>query len=115
MDLLTIVLISCGIISLFFLFFLAESKTTHNIEKKGSKLTLWHPLKKEVIDLNTDIIDWNVQRIHLLWWGKLHAINIQLKSGKWKTIYSKSRRGKFNKLTSHLKKIDQTKQSQSLA
>ncbi|WP_026954373.1 hypothetical protein [Algoriphagus vanfongensis] len=111
MDLLYIVLISCGIIFFFLIILLAETKTSNNIERKGSKLTVWHPLKKEVIDLETDLISWNVQRMKLLWWGKLYAVNMQLKSGKWKKIYARSRRGKFYKLISYLKKNELSKQS----
>lgn len=102
MDYLIIILISVFIVFLLVSVLLIDTKTSNKISRKGNKLTLWHPLKKEEIDLEKDLKSWNVQRLNLLWRGRFYALNMELKSGKWKKIYTRSLSGKTGKLIAYL-------------
>ena len=81
---------------------LANSKTSVDFHLTDNKLTILHPFKKEVINLDEDLNSWNSQRINTLWRGKLHSINLQLKSGKWTKVYSRSRDRNMENLISYL-------------
>ena len=107
-----IIFISIFVFLILVFVLLVDTKTSNNIHKKGNLLTIWHPLKKESINLDTDLLSWHVQRINVLWWGKLYAVNLKLKSGKWKKLYSRSRRGKFDQLINYLEKNALNKQTQ---
>ncbi|GAA0878953.1 hypothetical protein GCM10009119_19210 [Algoriphagus jejuensis] len=45
-------------------------------------LTLWHPLKKEDVDLENELKSWNVRRMNLLWRGKPYALSLELTDGR---------------------------------
>lgn len=104
MNYLYILLFSVAIVFILILVLLADSKSSNNIHIKGDKLTIWHPLKKIVIDLQADLKSWNIQSVHLLWRGRLHTVNLELESGKWKKIYSRSLSGKIEPLITYLEK-----------
>lgn len=114
MDLLYIFLISIVLLILLFTVLFADSKSSNSIHRKGDKLTIWYPLKEEVIDLNTDLTSWNVQSIRPLWWGRLYAVNLELKSGKWKRVYTRSLTGRIRQLIEYLEENAKDKQAQPL-
>tara|TARA_R110002020_G_scaffold254617_1_gene468325 strand:+ start:279 stop:620 length:342 start_codon:yes stop_codon:yes gene_type:complete len=105
MNYLIIFLISVIIIFTLIMVLFADSKSSNSIHRKGNKLTIWHPLNKQVINLNSDVKTWNIQKIRWFWWGTIYSVNIELLSGKWKKIYSRSITGKLEPLISHLEKI----------
>ncbi|MEB2778511.1 hypothetical protein SYJ56_24595 [Algoriphagus sp. D3-2-R+10] len=104
MNFLFIFLISVFIIFILIAVLLVNSKNSNNIQRSGNKLTIWHPLKKEVIDLEYDLKSWNVQQVNMLWWGRINSVNLELQSGKWKKVYSRSLSGKIAQLITYLEK-----------
>lgn len=102
MNFLFIFLISVFIIFILIAVLLANSKSSNNIHINGNMLTIWHPLKKDVINLESDLKSWNVQQVNMLWRGKLNSVNLELQSGKWKKVYSRSLSGKIEELITYL-------------
>jgi len=103
MKYIIILLIAILIILAFVLVLLFGSKSSNNISLFNSKLTIWYPLKKDVIDLKKDIISWHLQRLNLLRLGKINSLTLKLKSGEWKKVYSRSMEGQFGELVQILK------------
>tara|TARA_R110002072_G_scaffold264748_1_gene423642 strand:- start:156774 stop:157064 length:291 start_codon:yes stop_codon:yes gene_type:complete len=83
---------------------MVDSKTSNKISRTKDKLTIWHPFKQEVIDLNSDIKSWKLQTVSYLRIGKLYSLNIETKSGNWKKVFSRSYDGNFKNLVEYLEK-----------
>ncbi|GAA0880836.1 hypothetical protein GCM10009119_38060 [Algoriphagus jejuensis] len=105
MDYLVVTIVSILILALLVLILLLNSKTGKNFKLSGKTLTIWHPLKKEEINLEKDLRSWKVRRINLLWRKKLFALNLELKSGVWKKIYFRSRTEQFKQLVATLGEV----------
>lgn len=114
MNYLIILFLSVLIIFILVMVLLSNSKSSNNIHIKGDKLTIRHPLKKEVINLESDLKSWNIQRINMLWWGRLYSVNLELKSGKWTKVYSRSLSGKIEQLIIYLKETAPERKIDSL-
>ncbi len=114
MNYLFILLVTVLILIILLTVLFADSKTSNNIHRKGNILTIWHPLKKDVINLETDLKSWNIQHVRVLWWGRLYSVNLELSSGKWKKVFSRSLTGKIERLTSYLEKSAKEKKTDSL-
>lgn len=112
MDYLYIVIVSILIVSTLMIVLLTNSKTSNNIILQGNKLTIFHPLKKEDINLDADLKKWNVQKIQTLWRGKFYSLNLQLKSGKWNRLYSRSFTGKIAPIIEYLENTSPEKKSE---
>ena len=69
-----------------FLFFFRRST---DLSLQNDILTLRYPLKKEEINLPKDVEHWNLQEAYFLRLGKIYAINMKLKNGKWKSVSSR--------------------------
>lgn len=102
MDLVIILLFVVIIVSMTAL--LADVKSSHSIRQNGKKLTIWYPLKKEKINLDSDLKGWSVQQTQRLGTGNLYLLKLQLKSGTWRKVYSKSRDGRIGQLIQYLEK-----------
>lgn len=96
---------SIVVVFLFIAIFLSNTKTSNSISLRGRILTIWHPLKKTKIHLENDLKTWSIKRIHLLWSGKVYALNLQLTTGEWRKIYFRSRSGKIKQLLGSLKEV----------
>ncbi|MDR7127898.1 hypothetical protein J2X69_000226 [Algoriphagus sp. 4150] len=110
MNYLTILLISVIILLLLVGVLMLNSKIGHNISQDNNKLIIKHPLKEDVIDLNADISNWKLQRANYWRLGRIYALNLELKSGKHKKVYSRSVTGKFGKLVEYLQRTKEKEQ-----
>lgn len=111
MSYLYIVIISILIVSALMAVLLANSKTSINFHLVDNKLTILHPFKKEVINLDTELNSWNYQKINTLWRGKFYSINLKLNSGKLTKVYSRSRSGNMEMLINYLETTAVDKES----
>lgn len=114
MNYLILLFLSVLIIFILVMVLLSNSKSSNNIHIKADMLTIRHPLKKEVINLESDLKSWNIQRINMLWWGKLYSVNLELQSGKWTKIYSRFLSGKIEQLLIYLEETASGKKTGSL-
>lgn len=69
-----------------FLFFFRRST---DLSLHDDMLTMQYPFKKEEINLQKDVEHWNLQEAYFLRLGKIYAINMKLKNGKWKSVSSR--------------------------
>ncbi|WP_157963225.1 hypothetical protein [Algoriphagus litoralis] len=74
-------------------------------------MTIYFPLKVEQIDLDNDIKSWNLQGIRRLWWGRFYSLNLELDSGHWRKLYSKTLLGQMNDVVLYLQQNSPDKQS----
>lgn len=105
MDYIIISIAAILVLALFVSILLINFKTSNNIKLQGKTLTVWHPLKKEIINLEKDLKRWNIRRMNLLWRGKLYALTLKLKGGAGKKIYFRSRTGKIRRLVGVLEEL----------
>ena len=77
-------------------------------------LTIWYPLKKEVVDIETDLLSWNVQQVWPLRWGRLYSLNLELKPGRWKNVYARTLSGKVGQLIAYLEKHAPERRTQAV-
>ena len=106
-----IVILSISIIILFSLviILLLDSKTSNNASRKNDKLTIWSPLKKEQIDLKTDLKSWNIQKVKYLSFLEIYALSLELKSGDLKKVYSRSLNENLKKIIDYLEERENIK------
>ncbi|AEL28042.1 hypothetical protein [Cyclobacterium marinum] len=112
MDYLYIVIVSILIVSALMIVLLTNTKNSNNIILQGNKLTIFHPLKREDINLDADLQKWNVQKIQTLWRGKFYSLNLQLKSGKWNRLYSRNFTGKIAPVIEYLENTSPEKKAE---
>lgn len=93
---------------------LANSRSSYSFHRNGNILTIVHPLKNEVVNLETDLKSWNLKGFRRLWWGKIYSLNLELNSGKWKKIYSRSLSGTIDQLITHLESTALDKKTESI-
>jgi hypothetical protein len=86
----------------FVLIMLMNNRIGHKISLDGTNLTIWHPLKKDEINLENDLKSWKLTRINRLWRGTIYALNLQTQSGGWKRLYFRHVDGKVRELLSYL-------------
>ncbi len=87
---------------LIMLLYLINTKTSNTIKLEGNLLTINYPLKKEVIDMERDLVEWNLQQVNYLRWRRINSINLKLNSGKWRRIYYRFNSERFQNLLSYL-------------
>ena len=105
MNYLTIGIISIVILAILVTTLLLNSQTGRSFRLQGRQLTLLYPLKKEVVKLDTEVKSWNIERIHLMWRGKLYALSLELKNGTWKKLYFRSRTEEVRHLVAALDEV----------
>ena len=66
------------------------TRRSSDIRLEGNKLVIRYPLRKKEINLGTELKSWRIQEVNRLWIGKTHAINLELESGKWHHVDSRS-------------------------
>lgn len=113
MDFLIVLLITVAIVFIFLLILLANSRSSYNFYRKEHILTIVHPLKNDQINLETELKSWNVQGFKRLWWGSIFSVNLELNSGKWQKIYSKSLSGKIDQLIIYLESSAPNRKTES--
>lgn len=113
MNSLLAILISIVVVFILVIVLLLDSKTSNSISRAGNMLTIWHPLKEEVIDLQADLLSWNVQQVRPLRWGRLYSLNLELRPGRWKNVYARSLSGTVGQLIDYLEKHAQERKSQA--
>lgn len=59
---------------------------------EGKNLVIRYPVSKKEINLETELKSWKMQHINHLWIGQTQSINIELQSGKWHHINSRTNR-----------------------
>jgi hypothetical protein len=114
MNYLVAILISIIVVFIFVIVLLLNTKTSNRISRAGSVLTIWYPLKKEVVDLEADLLSWNVQKVRPLWWGRFYSLNLEFKPGRWKNVYSRSLSGKVGQLIAYLEKHAPERKTQAI-
>lgn len=102
MEFLVTLSISIVIVFILLIVLLFNSRNSYSFHRDGSILTIIHPLKKELINLESDLKSWNVQGFRRLWRGKIYALNLEMNSGKWKKIYARSLTGDIEQLINYL-------------
>lgn len=102
MNYLIVVLISSILIFSLLFLMLQNYRSSYEFILSDDILTIKHPLKDEVIDLDLELKSWNVQGFRRLWWGKIYSVNLELRSGKWRKIYATQLAGKITILITHL-------------
>jgi len=105
MNSLVISIVAILVLAIFVAIFLMNSRTGHNIKLQGKMLTIGHPLKEDVIDLEKDLSNWNVTRMNLMWRGRLYVLNLELNSRSWKKIYFRSPTGNIQELIAKLDEL----------
>ena len=113
MNFLFVLLITIVIISIPILIMLANNKSSNVINRDGNILTISHPLKNEVINIDSDLKSWNVQSFRRLWWGRIYGVSLELNSGKWKKLYTRILSGKIGDLVSYLEETAPEKRTGS--
>ena len=99
----TVVLVFTFIIIFAFIsIMLLNNRLGHKISLEGENLTIWHPLKKDEINLENDVKSWKLTRINRLWRGTIYALNLETQSGEWKRLYFRHVTGKTRDLLSYL-------------
>lgn len=66
------------------------TRRSSDIRLEGKNLVIRYPLTKKEINLDTELKSWKMQEVNRLWIGKTHAINLELQSGKWHHVDSRS-------------------------
>ncbi len=81
------------------LFFLRRST---DVRLENDLLVLRYPFRKEEIKLTDELKSWHLQEAYFLRWGKMYAINMELKSGKWRSVSSRFNPDSFKILLDYL-------------
>lgn len=113
MTYLVVLLITIIIISILVMVLLANNRSSNDISRDGNLLTISHPLKKEVINLDSDLKSWNVQSFRRLWWGRIYGVSLETKSGKWKKLYTRILSGNIGALITYLEETAPEKRRES--
>lgn len=66
------------------------TRRSSDVRLEGSNLVIRYPLRKKEINLDTELKSWRLQEVNRLWIGKTHSINLELQSGKWHHVDSRS-------------------------
>ncbi len=82
-----------------FLFFFRRST---DIRLERDRLIIRYPFKKEEVNLPEELECWVLQEANMMRLGKVYAINLRLKSGKWRTVSSRFNAEVFAELFKYL-------------
>ena len=92
------VVIAAIIVIIAFLPLIYFTRRSSDVRVNGKNLVIRYPLRKKEINLETELKSWTLQEIKFLWIGKVHAINLELQSGKWHHVDSRLNRETFNSI-----------------
>lgn len=81
------------------LFFIRRST---DVSLEDDNIILRYPFSKEEIKISNELKSWNLQEAYYYRLGKIYALNLELKNGKWKTIGSRYNPQSFEKILSYL-------------
>lgn len=114
MEYLIILSITIFIIFILILVLLGNSRSSYSFHRNGKILTIVHPLKNEEVNLESELKSWNIKGFRRLWRGKIYSLNMELHSGKWKKIYSRSLDGTIDQLITYLESTAFDKKTESI-
>ena len=100
------------ILALVIGFFLFITRHSTDVRLEGDLLILRYPFRKETIDLQQELKSWNLQEANYLRMGKIYAVNLELRDGKWKKVNSRFNAETFASILSHLNQSHADKQKQ---
>ncbi len=66
------------------------TRRSSDVRLEGKNLVIRYPMRKKEINLFTELKSWKIQEINHFWIGKTHSINLELQSGKWHHVDSRS-------------------------
>lgn len=102
MEIVIAVIIVCIVLFLIITPLLFFSKRSTDVRLKGDVLVLRYPITKEEIKLSEELKSWNLQEARFLRLGKIYSINMELNSGKWRSVGSRFNAESFKDLFQYL-------------
>jgi hypothetical protein len=107
-------LIATIILVLVFLPLFFYTRRSSDVRLEGDNLVIRYPLHKKEINLTRELKSWKMQRIKFMWVGKIHAINLELQSGKMHHVDSRSNGATFIEIYEALNENFEEKREEDL-
>ncbi len=73
-----------------------------DVRLEGDLLVLQYPFRKEEFNLTKELISWHLQEARLLRWGRIYALNLELKGDRWRSVSSRFNPESFQLLFKYL-------------
>lgn len=99
----TLILVIASILIMFLIFpLLFFLRRRVELSLDGDILVLNYPVSDKKIDLERELLNWEVEQAYYIRWGIFHAIKMRFKNGKQLAVNSLFNQSNYDLLFSHL-------------
>lgn len=102
MENITVIVVVSILLLLIIAPFLFFFKRSSDIRLEGDILIIRYPFSKEEFNLASQLKSWQLQEAYFLRLGKTYAVNLEFKTGRWKSVSSRFNRDTFQEIFKYL-------------